>query len=85
LPNTWLRRTKVDKEEQKKEELGLKDTVSGEVKEGGVQKKNLAAVEKRDKALALAHDKYVATVEAARKEYVREKERINREFEEATR
>jgi hypothetical protein len=69
---------------EKEENLDIKGTVSAEVKTGGTQTKDLAAAAKRDKALALAHDKYVSAIEAARKEYVKDKERIIREFEEAT-
>ena len=71
-------------ETQREETLGMKDTVEAEAGKGGEKKKNLAAAAKRDKALAKAHDKYVQTTEAARKEYVEAKERIYREFEEAT-
>ena len=70
-------------EKQAEEPLGMKDTVEAEAGKGGV-KKNLVAAAKRDKALAIAHDKYVQTTEAARKEYVEAKERIYQEFEEAT-
>ena len=70
-------------EKQAEEPLGMKDTVEAEAGKGGV-KKNLVAAAKRDKALAIAHDKYVQATEAARKEYVEAKERIYREFEEAT-
>ena len=73
----------MDKEEEKKEELGMKDTVEAEVKKGKVEDKRLAS-SKRDKALALAHDKYVKAIEAARKEYVKAKEQANKDFEEAT-
>lgn len=68
-------------ETQREEPLGLGDTVETEVGEGEV-KKNVAAAVERDKAIALAHDKYAQATEAARKEYVEAKERINREFEE---
>lgn len=62
---------------QGEENLGLKDTVKAEVGKGGV-KKDVTAAAKRDKALAMAqaHDKYVAAIEAARKEYVEAKHRI---------
>ncbi|GAI95794.1 unnamed protein product [marine sediment metagenome] len=69
-------------EEQREETLGMKDTVEAEVTKGGVKGKYVAAAVERDKAIALAHDKYAQATEAARKEYVEAKERINREFEE---
>ena len=72
------------KEEEKKDELGLKDTVEAKVGEGESKKKNLEAAAERDKSLALAHDRYIKATEAARKEYVEAKEQANREFEEAT-
>lgn len=72
-------------EEQREEELGLKDTVEAEVGKGKAGSKNLAAAAKRDKAIALAHDKYVKATEAARIAYVTAKEQANREFEEASR
>jgi hypothetical protein len=72
-----------------KEEAGLKDTVGLEVTKGGekitADERKKAAVAERDKALALAHDKYVEATEAARKEYVEAKNRINREFDEKIR
>jgi len=69
---------------EKKEELGLSDTVEAEVGKGGVGKKNKELAAKRDKAISEAHDKYVQDTEAARIAYVTAKEQANREFEEAT-
>lgn len=69
-------------ETRREEPLGLGDTVEAKVGKGKVESKSMAAA-KRDKAIALAHDKYVQATEAARKEYVEAKERANREFEEA--
>ena len=70
-------------EMEKKEELGLKDTVEAEVGKGGA-KKNVTAAAERDKAISEAHDKYVKDTEAARIAYVTAKEEANRKFEEAT-
>jgi len=58
-----------------KEKAGLKDTVELEVKKGEAESKRMTAAE-RDKAMALAHDKYVQAIEVARKEYVEAKKRI---------
>ncbi|GAI89769.1 unnamed protein product [marine sediment metagenome] len=69
-------------EMQREETLGMKDTVEAEVGKGGVERKKIVAA-KRDKAIALAHDKYVQANEAARIAYVTAKEEANREFEEA--
>ncbi len=71
-------------EMEKKEELGMKDTISTEVKKGKAGSKNLAAAAKRDKAISDAHDEYVAANKAARIAYVTAKEKANQEFEETT-
>ncbi|GAI31609.1 unnamed protein product [marine sediment metagenome] len=72
------------KETKAEETLGMKDTVEAEVGKGGAEKKNLAAAAKRNKAIALAHDKYVKANEAARIAYVTAKKKAIREFEDAT-
>lgn len=72
-----------ESKEVKAEELGLKDTVAAEVGKGGA-KKNVTAAAKREKAIADAHDKYVAATETARIAYVTAKEQANKEFAEAT-
>lgn len=69
-------------EEQREETLGLKDTVEAEVGKGGVV--NITAAAERNKAIALAHDKYVQATEAARIAYVNAKKQANKEFDEAT-
>lgn len=74
-----------ESKEVKEEELGLKDQVETEVGKGGAGKKNLAAAAKRDKAIALAHDKYVKATEAARIAYVTAKEEATQVFEEEIR
>ena len=66
----------------KVEDLGLADSVKVEKGAGGGSK-NLAASEKRDKAISDAHGKYVNAIEAARVAYVNAKNQANREFEEA--
>lgn len=75
----------MENEMEKKEEMGLKDTVETEVKKGKAGSKNLAAAAKRGKAISDAHDKYVQDTEAARVAYVNAKKQANQEFEEATR
>ncbi|MBA7521248.1 hypothetical protein ES705_13353 [subsurface metagenome] len=72
-----------ESKEVKEEELGLKDTVEAEVGKGGAKGNDVTAAEERDKAIALAHDIYVAANEAARIEYVTAKEEATKEFEEA--